>query len=124
MLEYCISKAREIPVSHGRERVYACIVNKRGKIIGESSNLYDRSHPLQKHYSIKAGMSEERICLHAEVSSIIRAAKKNPDKGCKIYVARVGKKGRVLNAYPCLSCRLSISESGFISSIESTVEIK
>lgn len=123
MLEYVISKAREISLDHGRERVYSCIVTKRGKIVGESANLYDRSHPLQKKYSVKAGLGEERICLHSEVASIIKAAKKNP-KDCKIYVARVGKGGRVLNAWPCPSCRLAISLSGFITSVEATVEIK
>lgn len=120
MLDYCISKARETEKESGKQRVYACITNSYGICIAESKNLYSKSHPLQKKYSVEAGFSEERCYLHAELACIIKAAKKNPSK-CTLYVARIGKSGKPLDALPCPSCRLAIKSAGFITSIQYTV---
>ncbi len=119
-IEYCIQKAREIPYTKGRTRVYSCVVTKRGKIVGEGENLYDKSHRLQKHYSVKAGFDPERCYLHSELRSILKAVKTNP-KDCKLYVARIDSRGNRLPAYPCPSCQLAIRDAGFITSIEVTV---
>lgn len=116
-LDYCLHKARQIPLIKGKQRVYSCITNKKGIIIGESANLYEKSHPLQRKYSMKAGMSEERCYLHSEVASIIKAAKRNP-LNCTLYVARIGKGGNALDSVPCPSCRIAIKECGFISSVQ------
>lgn len=116
-LEYCLQEARKIPLTKGKQRVYSCITDKRGRLIAESQNLYEKSHPLQRKYSVKAGMSEERCYLHSEVASIIKAAKRNP-LNCTLYVARIGKSGRALDSIPCPSCRIAIKECGFISSVQ------
>lgn len=120
-LAYAIQKASEIPYIRGYQRVYSCVVNSKGVIIGEGPNQYRKSHPKQREYSIKAGMSEERCYLHSEVYSIIQAAKRNPRR-CKLIVARVGASGRALDGAPCQSCRIAIRESGFIEEICYSVE--
>lgn len=120
MIEYCLQKARNLPLEKGKQRVYSCVVNKRGHIIGESANLYHKSHPLQKEYSVKAGLAEERCFLHSEVASIIKSAKKN-QLNCTLFVARVGKGGKALDAVPCPSCRIAVKECGFITSVQYSV---
>lgn len=120
-LSYCLKKCRTIPYEKGRQRVYSCVVDKKGVVIGEGPNKYDKSHPKQREYSIKAGLSEERCYLHSEVYSLLQAAKRNPGR-CKLIVVRIGRNGRCLNAFPCQSCMIAIQESGFIESIEASVE--
>lgn len=119
-VQYVLEKARQLPFEKNRERVYSCVVTKRGKIIAEAANEYSRSHPKQKHYSLRAGMSEHRCFLHSEILCIIRAAKVNP-KNCKLIVGRVGATGKPLDSYPCQSCRIAIRECGFIDSVEASV---
>lgn len=119
-IQLCTDKARSIPYTKGRARVYSLIVSKRGKILSESQNLYEKSHTLQKHYSVKAGFDPERCYLHSELASIIKAAKMNP-KDCTLYVARVGSKGQKMDAWPCPSCRLAIAETAFITSVQVTI---
>lgn len=81
--------------------IVATAFDKRGRPIGTGVNQYNRSHPLQKHFSIKAGMSEERIFLHAEVSSLLQAGKKSIDT---VFVQRFHNNGDMANAHPCPSC--------------------
>lgn len=100
--------------------MYSLIVSKRGKILSESQNLYEKSHTLQKHYSVKAGFDPGRCYLHSELSAIIKAAKMNP-KDCTLYVARIGSKGQKMDAWPCPSCRLAIAEAKFITSVQVTI---
>lgn len=75
--------------------------DKRGRPIGSGVNQYNRSHPLQKYFSIKAGMSDERIYLHAEVACILQAGKKSIDS---VFVQRFHNNGEMANAHPCPSC--------------------
>lgn len=116
-LDFCRKRASEIPYIQSRERVYSCILNHKGRLIAHGANEYSRSHPTQKAYSVKAGMSEGRIFLHSECRCIIQAAKHNP-KGCKLITTRVNRQGKILDSYPCISCMMQIKDSGFITSIE------
>src|ERR1700675_3194688 len=102
-IEYCKMKALEIPFVKGQSRVFSCVVNKRGRIISQASNLYNRTHPTQREYSVNAGLSESRCYLHSEVRSILAAAKFN-QKNCKLIVCRIGNGGKILDSKPCISC--------------------
>lgn len=116
-LEWCRVKATEIPYVKGHERIYSCVVTKKGKLLSHSPNYYTKSHPLQRKYSLKNGFSEHRCYLHSELASVVSAAKFNV-KQCKIYVVRVNRCGIILDSQPCKSCMSFIKDSGFISSIE------
>lgn len=120
-LDYCLRKASEIPYQRGYQRVYSCVVDRKGNVLGEGPNFYGRSHPKQKEYSLKAGLDPWRCYLHSEVYSLLQAAKRNP-KHCKLIVARVGSNGRALDAKPCASCSIAIREAGFIKEISYSVE--
>ncbi len=116
MIDYCLEKARELPYTHGKYRIYSVVLDRKGKILGESANLYEKSHPKQKHYSKKAGMNDHRIYLHAELAAMLRVRNGTPTK---IVIARVDRNGNPVNACPCPSCQIAIKEFG-ISSIEFT----
>lgn len=120
-IEYCLSRARQIPYVRGYQRIYSAVVSDKGVILGEGANQYQKSHPKQKEYSLKAGLDPARCYLHSEVYSILQAAKKNP-KRCKLIVARVGSNGRALDAEPCISCKIAIREAGFIEEVNYSVE--
>jgi len=122
MIDYCIEQARKIPVVKGRQRVYAVITDKKGKVLSESMNLYSKSHPEQKRLSMAVGLSEERAYLHAEVACIIKASKRLR-KGLTgmLYVARVGYSGKPLDACPCVSCRLAIQECEWLSTVQYSI---
>lgn len=107
MLDYAISKARELPVERGQQRVYAVIVDRKGRITAEAANSYVKTHPQQKSYSLLAGRSEHKAFLHAEMRALILAR----GDGCKMFVARVGYKGDVLPGVPCEVCQLAIKDS-------------
>lgn len=118
MLDYVLSKARELPSIKGRQRVYSAIYDKRGRLVSESACSYEKTHPMQKRLSLNEGFDAERCYLHSEVAAII----KSRGRGYKIVVARVGRKGRVLDAKPCPSCMRAIREASWIKSIEYTLE--
>lgn len=116
-IQWCAQRASQIPYIKGYERVYSCILNHKGKMIAHGANEYSRSHPTQKAYSVKAGMSESRIYLHSEVRTIVQAAKLKP-KDCTLIVARVNRVGEILDSCPCLSCRMLIADVEFITSVQ------
>lgn len=83
--------------------------DKRGNIIATRTNQYLKSHRWQKELSIKAGMSELRIFLHAEVSCLLASRNR---KVHSLLVQRFNKDGTMANACPCISCKLAIIETG------------
>ncbi|WWV93562.1 hypothetical protein KEN49_CDS0108 [Pseudomonas phage vB_Pae3705-KEN49] len=113
MLDYALEKCREIPYVKHRQRVYSVITDKRGRIISESQNMYGKTHPVQKRYSLKAGLSDLRCEMHSELRSIILSK----GKGYRIYVARVGADGRPLDAYPCPTCQMAINDHGKLKEV-------
>ena len=116
MLDYAVSRAKELPVERGKQRVYAVIVDRKGRIISESANTYTKTHPTQKKYALKAGCSEHKTYLHAEMRAIIFSK----GVGVKMYIARVGYKGDSLPGFPCPICQLALKDAG-IKSVEVTV---
>ena len=82
--------------------------DKRGNLIATKSNLYTKSHRWQKELSIKAGMSDLRIYLHAEIACLLASRNR---KVHSLLVQRFNKDGTPANACPCLSCKLAIIET-------------
>jgi deoxycytidylate deaminase len=79
----------------------------KGRVICTRSNDYLKSHPLQKHYSLKAGLHQERCWLHAEMSALIAS------RGTQVHsilIQRFDVQGKMKLAKPCPSCFLAIKE--------------
>ncbi len=111
MLSYCIEKAQE-GHKQGRVRVFCVAADKHGRILAESSNRYDLTHPVQAKYAKKAGQ-EHRIYLHAEIAVLCSIARQRIDtEKVVLYIARVGAKGNPLPACPCPVCSLALQEAG------------
>lgn len=117
MLDYAVEKARQLPYEQGCVRIYSVITDTRGRIIGEGSNSYWKTHPLQAFYADQAGLPD-KIFLHAEVSAIVRLT--YGQEPYKIYIARVDAYGRPCLAAPCPVCNLAIKDHN-IKSVEYTV---
>lgn len=115
-LEYCISKARELPYVKKQYRLYAVITDRRGRIIAESSNSYTCTHPKQYRAAMRVGKPLKQY-LHAEAGALI----KSKGKGCKLFVARVLSDGTPANAKLCCVCEEMMRLHGGIRSVEYTV---
>ena len=120
-IDYAITQARKIPISKSisgkcHQRIYALCLDSKGRILSESPNQYDKTHPYQYECSCEAG-NEEAIFLHAEISAIVRCKRKNKIE--KIVIARVGNSGKPLLAKPCPICEIAIEQAN-IKSIEYT----
>lgn len=120
-MRYALSKAKILPVSKTEsgktvQRVYALCMDKKGRIISESSNYYDKSHPYQYECACEAG-NDEAIYLHAEIAAIVKAKKKSI---YKIVIARVGNTDESLPSKPCKICQIAIDLAN-IEVVEYTV---
>lgn len=83
--------------------------DRKGNVICTRTNQYNKSNPWQKELSVKAGLSDKRIYLHAEVACLLGS------RGAKVHsllVQRFNKQGEPANACPCMSCKLAILETG------------
>lgn len=97
--------------------MYSIVVDKRGRIVAESPNRYDKSHTRMASCSYRAERNSDKCYLHAEMAALI----KSQGKGVKLYVARVGRDGTPRLAMPCPACSLAILEHGNIRSVEYTI---
>lgn len=114
MIEYAIEQAKKLPIEKDRQRLYAVLTDKKGNILAEASNDYDKSHPFQAKYAKMLGM-EEKIYKHAEIATLIKIVtvykkKHLIEKAHTLYVARVGKTQQVMNACPCPICQKALND--------------
>jgi deoxycytidylate deaminase len=87
----------------------ATTFDKKGKVIAHGTNNYNKSHPLQKHFSLLAGESEKKCVLHAELSAILQSRGKVIES---IFVQRFAADGTYALAKPCPSCQQAIKAFG------------
>lgn len=92
-----------------RYRIKATTYDRRGVKISTGFNSYTKTHPLQKYFSQKAGDSEHKVCLHAEVVAILRARGKEIHS---IVVERKENNGILGMAKPCKACEEAIRAFG------------
>lgn len=90
-----------------RYHIVATCFSKQGKVLGTATNQYNKSHPLAKLYSLKAGLSEQRCYIHAELGAILKSGDKQVHS---ILVQRFHKDGSMANAFPCKSCQLMLKD--------------
>ena len=116
-LQYCIDKAKELPYQRREARVYAVILDKRGRLVSESSNSYSKTHTKQAEFAEKVGLPD-KIFGHAELIASIKDKNK---RGVKVVVARVDSLGNPCNSAPCKICSRAIKEHGGIKSVEFSI---
>lgn len=116
-IDYCVSRANEIPYKRGEQRHWCAIYDKRGRLLSEASNSYIKTSPKMKRAGQKVGL-DEKIYWHAECKAIYSL--RNPEKAYKLVVVRVGSKGEPVNSKPCIICERLIKLSG-IRAVEYTI---
>lgn len=82
-------------------------LDKKGNKLASSFNDYEKSNPWQKYLSVKVGLSEHRICLHSEVSCLLKCKASNKSVHTLI-VERYDYLNKPKLAFPCLSCQEAI----------------
>lgn len=91
-----------------RYTIVATCFDKRGRVLSTGRNSYRKTHPLMAHFAKIAGESEEKICLHAEVSALIQSRDK---KVHSLLVQRIEGQSYGL-AKPCKTCSEAIKAFG------------
>src|SRR6187431_674251 len=92
----------------GKHHIKATCYDKRGRVISTAVNDYRKSHPIQKHFAIKAG-NPEAVYLHAEIAALLRCGDRPP---YRIEVERYKKDGSPGLAQPCAACMLALKHWG------------
>jgi len=86
--------------------------DKKGAVLAVAYNDYLKSSPIQKALSIRAGLSEHRTAVHAEVLCLVRASRNHPSKRVHtLLIERYDSEGKPRLAKPCPSCELAIKDS-------------
>lgn len=107
MLNRCIKLASKL--ENKKQRIYAIIVDKKGRILAKGTNSYTKSHPLQAYYCELATKESHKIFVHAELQALVHLKGQEANK---IFVARVAKNGTPLPSSPCPICRMAIHDAG------------
>jgi deoxycytidylate deaminase len=94
-----------------RFHLEAFAFDKKGRFLSSGSNNYKRSHPLMKHFSLKAKESEHKCWLHAEVSALLNARGKAVHS---LFVQRFAADGTYALAKPCKTCYEAIKAFGVV----------
>jgi len=86
--------------------------DKKGAVLAVAYNDYKKSSPRQKELSLRAGLSEHRTAVHAEVLCLVRASRNHPSKRVHtLLIERYDAEGKPRLAKPCASCELAIKDS-------------
>jgi deoxycytidylate deaminase len=107
MLNRCIKKATQL--ENKKQRVFAIITDKKGRILASGGNSYTKSNPLQAYYAELVTKERHKIYVHAELQALVHLKGKKADK---IFVARVAKDGTPLPSHPCPICSMALRDAG------------
>ena len=100
---------KDAKLTRKRYEIVATCFDKKGKVLGTGVNDYSRSHPLMKHFAVKAGESEQKDKLHAELSAVLASGRKNIHS---IFVQRFHNDGSMAVAAPCPTCKAMLKGFG------------
>ena len=108
-----------------RFEIVATAFDRKGRVIGSGVNCYRKTHPLAKYFSVKAGLSDQRVFIHAELAAVLSSGKKQIHS---ILVQRFNKNGDMALAKPCPGCMKMIEAFGvktvFYTDIDGIKELK
>src|SRR5574343_1616391 len=108
LIQYCIESAMKTPYQKGRYRHYCVITNKKGVIVAEAQNSYEKTNPIMFYTSQKLGI-ENKLFGHAEQLAISRVRTK--ERNLKLTVVRINKNGKLVNSKPCPICEYLITQN-------------
>jgi tRNA(Arg) A34 adenosine deaminase TadA len=114
MITYCIEKAKLAPYQKGRYRHYCVITNKKGIILSEAANSYDKTNTTMFYTAQKLGIPGKTFG-HAEQLAIGRLRTK--ERNLKLTVVRINKTGKPVNSKPCPICDYLITEHKQIKTV-------
>lgn len=100
---------KESKLTRKRYEIVATCFDRKGKVLGTGVNDYNRSHPLMKHFAVKAGESEQKDKLHAELAAVLASGRKNVHS---ILVQRFHNDGSMAVAAPCPTCQAMLKGFG------------
>lgn len=106
-IDYAIDQLKKIPKKNGKFRIYAIALNKKGKIISEAYNSYEKTHPMQAKFAKSVG-KPDKIFLHAEMHALIKAKAQVH----KMIIVRIGADDNTQNAKPCSICEAAMKLHG------------
>ena len=100
---------KDFKLTRKRYEIVATCFDRKGRVLGTGVNDYSRSHPLMKHFAVKAGESEQKDKLHAELSAVLASGRKNVHS---IFVQRFHNDGSMAVAAPCPTCKAMLKGFG------------
>ena len=92
-----------------RFELQATCYDKKGKVLSTGKNSYRKSHPLMKFLYEKAGDSEHKVAIHAELQAVLRAG---DTQVASIFVERYDAHGNPRLAKPCKTCQQMLKAFG------------
>lgn len=96
-----------VEINHELVAHLAAVIVKGGSIVSVGKNR-NRMHSYVMYFADHAGCSS----VHAELDAIFRVRRKSDLTGCKMYVARKTKQGKIGLAAPCNMCTKAIQRYG------------
>ena len=109
-----LDKAKALPYTRHRSRHFAKLLDKRGRVVVEAPNSYNKTHPEFQRVAESIGLGV-KCYQHAEFSVINRDRLK---RGYRLVVGRVDVDGNPVNSMPCPVCMEFIKLHGNIKIIE------
>lgn len=97
------------PMARKKFELQATCYDKRGRLLSVGKNSYRKSHPLMKFFSEKAGDSEHKVAIHAELQAVLRAG---DAQVYSIFVERYDAHGHPRLAKPCKTCQQMLKAFG------------
>lgn len=92
-----------------RYTIFATCFDRKGRVLGTGTNNYNKSHPLMQHFAVKAGESNEKIFVHAELAAVLQSGRKDIHS---ILVQRFHDSGDTALAKPCPTCQAMLRGFG------------
>ena len=99
-----------------RHQITAVIYDRKGRVLSIGQNSYVKTHPVQAHYAVQAGLPHKQF-LHAEIAAIIKC--RELELAHRIFVSRWDKQGNPCLSKPCPVCMTAIAATN-IKFIEHT----
>jgi tRNA(Arg) A34 adenosine deaminase TadA len=91
-----------------KHRIRARVYDRKGTLIAEACNSYEKTHPIQAHFARLCGKPDS-IFLHAEVAALLKCGLRRP---YSIHVERYKQDGRPGLAKPCIICETALKHWG------------
>jgi deoxycytidylate deaminase len=92
-----------------RYTIIATCFDRKGRVLGSGTNNYNKSHPLMQHFAVKAGESNDKIYVHAELAAVLQSGRKDIHS---ILVQRFHENGDMAVAKPCPTCQAMLKGFG------------